>query len=196
VRTDNTSHCSPDRDRQFRFIWRHSMKTLRRIVVGFLVLTFLASVIACTGVASKRKSLNEGQTAVIYNGNPKGVWVTSSQEAYYEVLEKKKLNDHLGITGMSLSGRYFIVSDHTKALVLYAGVDASEVRILEGEHVGRTAWVDTDWVHSNLDEEAKEPIRDQKKKAEEEAKKKAEAEAERKKAEAERKKVEAECQKE
>ncbi len=69
------------------------------------------------------------------------VVVCTSEDAYDEFLKLAIAEDYLGMAQMEASGRLFRVPSGTKAHVIDTGFEKREVRIMDGEHFGRSGWV-------------------------------------------------------
>lgn len=69
------------------------------------------------------------------------VLVAADEAAYKRFLTLAVADDTLGIADMVMQGQAFLVPNGTKVKVIDSGFARREVRILEGEHFGRSGWV-------------------------------------------------------
>lgn len=69
------------------------------------------------------------------------VVVCRAKEGMKELTKLSVANDTLGIAEMMLRGRAFGVESGTKVLIIDNGFDVRQVRILEGQMLGRSGWV-------------------------------------------------------
>jgi hypothetical protein len=67
--------------------------------------------------------------------------VSVSEQAYDEFQTLAIAEDLIGIAQLVADGVAFTVPSGTAALVIDRGFEKRRVRILEGEHAGRTGWV-------------------------------------------------------
>jgi hypothetical protein len=140
------------------------MKTIRRIVVGILAGTFLASVVACSGVATDGLP-PAGAEGVVYSGDypSDDVHIAISVEAFREAMRATAVDGETGLARMVSSGKLFVVPPRTKVLVLQpmgptvtleitstkekAGTVLTKVQILEGKYKGTKGFLSSDGVH-------------------------------------------------
>ncbi|MCZ7571112.1 MAG: pentapeptide repeat-containing protein [Ardenticatenaceae bacterium] len=79
----------------------------------------------------------------------KWTWVARDRQAYEEYGDAAVRDDTYGLRELIATGRIFPVPNGTRVLILDHGgflYSATKVRILEGEHTGRSGWVPSEWV--------------------------------------------------
>lgn len=72
--------------------------------------------------------------------------IGDSKEALAEYTKALVSGDQYGKTAMISDGRIFPVKSGTRVLVLEHGFTVKGVRILDGKHAGRMAWIEAEFV--------------------------------------------------
>ena len=83
-------------------------------------------------------SIGDEVSLVVDSGK---VVVCVDEAAYKRFTQLAVADDVLGVAGLVASGRAFAVESGTRARVIGRGFERREVRILSGEHAGRSGWV-------------------------------------------------------
>lgn len=116
-----------------------------------IVVIFMA---CCTGgdKESARPSgqggvLRNGETAYIAAGDESQVWVSVNEDANRELNSFSRARNAGAIEQMIRQGRVLVCPRRTKVSVVSAGIATTTVRIMEGEHAGRSGIIPTEWVH-------------------------------------------------
>ncbi len=78
---------------------------------------------------------------IVLRVNSGDVVVCASKDAYDEFQKLAVAEDYVGMAQMEAAGRLFRVPNGTKARVIDTAFEKREVRIMDGEHTGRSGWV-------------------------------------------------------
>jgi hypothetical protein len=92
-----------------------------------------------------KNSISIGETGRLYS-NGDEVPVARTKEVLDQVIKASTRNDTLGYSELVMTGMVFHVSSNTKVLVLDSTVYYKNIRILEGEYMGVSGWVPSEWV--------------------------------------------------
>lgn len=103
------------------------------------ILILLSCAIAC-GASSN--SVNVGKEGFLLRATA----VAVNEQAYDELTDAAVAKDEMGFALMRLNGKLFLIEKKTKVLVINRTFFRSKVRILEGEYLGRSGWVATEFV--------------------------------------------------
>ena len=80
-------------------------------------------------------------------GTRADLMVTVTRADYDALMQAGRVGDSVGIRQLVASGRAFKLPHNTKVLVLQGGVLYCEVRVLTGQHTGRSGWIETAFVY-------------------------------------------------
>ena len=74
-------------------------------------------------------------------GGPKRVFAPVDDAAWDAMFKAAGAKDEMGLQQLVIGGRVLLVEPYTKVLSLENSFTATKVRILEGKHIGKAAWV-------------------------------------------------------
>lgn len=137
--------------------------TLKRIIVfsviGFVGLMVILVLIAATSspsskeqkVESPKAELKIGDTAIVnwhdeISDCSKSILIATTKESYEKVQKILLADDEMGIAEVLLSGEAFAVLNCTKVKIIDKATFIRQVRILEGEQLGKSGWVSYEFV--------------------------------------------------
>lgn len=114
------------------------------IILGIICLAFLIiSNVRTNNTGETRSDLRDGMEAHI-NTEAEAVIVATEKKYLDDFFNAKRLNDTYGIGELVMAGKIFDVKNCTKILILNKGVFTTKIRVLEGEKIGMSGWVDTE----------------------------------------------------
>lgn len=120
----------------------------RTLVVALLMVLLVLSGCSNDSITKSQtsdKTVLAGEEGILDNGiDISSVAVT--KEALNELNKAANAKDEIGYEQIFLQGNAFLVKSGTSVLVLDNDVFTVKVRILEGEHRGKSGWVPYEWV--------------------------------------------------
>lgn len=125
--------------------WFFKHKILSALCVFVLILIFLSSV--GSNISNEVPRVSVGEAGILrLPSSSDDIIVSVSEVALERFIKASIANDRLGVAQMVLNGEGFLVQSGTKILVIDSTTFQRKVRILEGEHFGRSGWVPYEWV--------------------------------------------------
>ncbi len=136
---------------------RRSSSKERDLIIGCLVLGFLVAAVVYAAISepdrpgvsdsgeSRSREAYAGQTGRLATGEPDGVVIVAvSKTALARLKTLADADDREGTYAMLLAGTIYTVPCGTSCRVIQTTWGGTcEVRILDGEHYGRSGWVQT-----------------------------------------------------
>ncbi len=118
--------------------------------IGFLFLVAIATTPEEGNYSStnsnKQTSKFTGDEGILYVEGLDKVGVATTKAALDELTKASVARDSIGYARVYQEGRAFQVKTNTKILVLENTFTTTKVRILEGEHYGKSGWVPYEWI--------------------------------------------------
>lgn len=87
-----------------------------------------------------------GSVAELHDSSKKNVLVAISSEALDDLCKTMRAKDKVGLKLLYLEGKIFLVSDGIRCRVLERTFSYAQVRLEEGDDIGRAVWVLKKWV--------------------------------------------------
>jgi len=116
-------------------------------VVLAIILYFVFSNGDKQGTSDKSSGIiKRGSSVVLTSKEGGAIPLAITKEAYKEMRKYWLANDKVGMAQMALSGTMFMVNSGTKALMIDRTTFEYEVRIQDGEHIGKSGWTASDLV--------------------------------------------------
>ncbi len=121
------------------------------LFIVLIVLLFNSCGETPTTQPSTPSILGIGEEGIINNNSNKsdvsGVAVLAvDKKALDDLIQAQIADDKLGYSQMLGDGKLFIVDNGTKVKVIDIGFGKTEIRILEGEHLGKSGWIAYEFV--------------------------------------------------
>lgn len=133
----------------------------------WLIIVFVVAIVASVGGEKKEttpeKQSPQGQTkeeklrigdeGILNNNSDKsnfegGSILAVDEKAFDDFIQALVADDKLGYSQMLGAGKLFIVDNGTAVKVISIGLFKREVRILEGDYLGRSGWIAFEFVVS------------------------------------------------
>lgn len=139
---------------------KQSKTAMGCLVVILLIVGFVILLVAFGGGGEKSSSpatqssiLGVGEEGILNNNSDKndvsGVAILAVDEkAFDDFIQAQIADDKLGYSQMLGAGRFFVVDNGTAVKVIDTGFAKRKVRILEGEHLGKSGWIPYEFVVS------------------------------------------------
>lgn len=111
------------------------------IVLAIIALFIAHSLMTCSSGAS---TSTVGSDVFLKSSDGSGdVLLCTNDAACDELVKLAVAKDYLGMAQMEIGGRLFRVPSGTKARVIEIGLEKREVRIMQGDHIGQSGWVNS-----------------------------------------------------
>lgn len=118
--------------------------------VVLLAIVIIIGVVIGTCLAGQPEPSPEpsdvGSEATIQVPNLEVVYLAIDEQAFDEWTKACVAEDYIGMAQLQASGKVFTVPNGTKVLVIDSSFASIEVRILEGDAIGRSGWIPYEWV--------------------------------------------------
>jgi len=98
-----------------------------------------------TNTEVQNNSAGVGENGILVSQNEE-IAIPITKEYYDEMVKLSVANDTMGIAEMALDDKIFFVKTGTKVLVIDRETFSRQVRILEGENIGRSGWVPFEFI--------------------------------------------------
>jgi hypothetical protein len=123
------------------------MTHLRRLLLAALSAVWVSMILACGGGGTKSDKVpNKGESGYIEMGSQDTVWVAINEEAQRELVSFSRAQNEAAVKQMMQQGRVLVCARRTKVSIVDPGIMSTTIRIMEGEHAGRTGIVPNEWV--------------------------------------------------
>jgi hypothetical protein len=139
--------------------WTLGKKIAAGIILFIFACVLVSSISGDSNSSSSSTTSTVAPTSSVKTGsngylrlpnNPDGkIFVATSKSALDEFAKDSVNKDTLGMAQLVENGGGYLVPQGTKVLVIDGTVATSEVRILEGDHIGAAVWVPYEFVSAN-----------------------------------------------
>jgi hypothetical protein len=115
-------------------------------IIGILIVGYLISTLSGSSSSNTASTyLHIGEQGVLYNGSSQ-IPVAATRDVLDQVIHMSTANDTLGYAELVGAGLVIRVDSETDVLILDSTSLYKQVRILEGEYVGESGWIPSEWV--------------------------------------------------
>ncbi|MDQ3076916.1 MAG: hypothetical protein M3Q63_02585 [bacterium] len=90
-------------------------------------------------------SVNVGEEGYI-KAPVQRVLLGTTEEGYDNIIKASVAKDDQGLAEVVLKGEGYFVDNGIKVLVIDRKVGHKQIRVLEGEHISKTGWIQTEWI--------------------------------------------------
>jgi hypothetical protein len=112
----------------------------------FLFVILPVGLRGCTSASGPISRVTVGSKARLHVDDKEAIPVAASEQSFDRLTKASVAEDTLGIAELAVSGMMFEVPNDTRVLVIDEGFLRTQIRVLEGDHFGRTGWVPFEWV--------------------------------------------------
>ena len=110
-------------------------------ILGLLVLLVGCSSSSETSDDKTSERLSIGEDGILFVESSNDIALGITKDDYKKFVQVVLARDDFGLSEMIISEELFLVKSGTKIRVIGIGFGVRQVRILEGEHIGKSGWL-------------------------------------------------------
>jgi hypothetical protein len=127
---------------------------MSRIFLAASFLCLAVMVLGCSGRKRQRAVDDKDFELYVQVDGQEHTLVATTEKNHDRLIELAVAKDNLGVGQMIVGGQVYRVANGTTVVRISKGSYHSEVRIMEGEHKGRSGWVTNEFVRREAKEKA------------------------------------------